>query len=422
MPAVSATLVACAVTLIAVTLGAGLVGRIGFPLPNPRQRMGQVDGLRGYLAVFVVMHHFTIWQQVPFADGLWMRPTLHAFYNFGSGAVALFFMTTGFVFYPRVLAGFRATNWRATVVSRLFRIVPMVALSLGLILGIILWRQGLHAPASWYTQLKAVVQWLTCYEEPPLLDYADSGRLNAYVLWSLRFEWIFYLAILPAMALLRDLTRSLLPSWALPAGLIVATTVLQFIVPAGRLFTLMPLFGYGMLAYEVSARPHMAAWLRRPIIGIAALELLMAAVVLGEGPYDYPQIIAYVLLFSSVACGNSLLGLLSGRGAGVLGECSFGIYALHGIALDILFVDILPRFSALDSNEALLFMPLAAVLVVVACAVAHLVVERPGIRAGKALLELWSDKAFRAADTSVPVHPAVGEASAPAGDNEPRAA
>lgn len=38
-------------------------------------------------------------------------------------------MTTGLVFYPRVLAGFFKTSWPATYATRVFRIVPLILFS-----------------------------------------------------------------------------------------------------------------------------------------------------------------------------------------------------------------------------------------------------------------------------------------------------
>ncbi len=102
---------------------------VGVP-PNER-RIGCIDGLRGYLALSVLIHHFIIWMQVTRLGGVWEVPSVRLFNQLGAGAVALFFMTTGLVFHPRGLAGFRVCSWPAIYTTRLFRIMPLVIVSGG---------------------------------------------------------------------------------------------------------------------------------------------------------------------------------------------------------------------------------------------------------------------------------------------------
>ena len=77
------------------TVVADLAVRGGFPVPGGARRIGCVDGLRGYLALSVMIHHFAIWIQVTRLDGQWQPLTRNILNSMGSGAVALFFMTTG---------------------------------------------------------------------------------------------------------------------------------------------------------------------------------------------------------------------------------------------------------------------------------------------------------------------------------------
>jgi hypothetical protein len=54
----------------------------------------------------------------------------------------LFFMITGLVFYPRVLDGLRGTSWLNALISRICRIIPLVAASFALITVVIVVRTG----------------------------------------------------------------------------------------------------------------------------------------------------------------------------------------------------------------------------------------------------------------------------------------
>src|SRR5690242_20657357 len=80
-------------------------------LPDAARRIGCIDGLRGYLALGVMVHHFVIWLGV-LAGLPWRPPTLALFTNLGQGAVTLFFMVTGALFYGKILGGLRGVDWR----------------------------------------------------------------------------------------------------------------------------------------------------------------------------------------------------------------------------------------------------------------------------------------------------------------------
>ena len=65
-------------------------------------RFGAIDGLGGYLALFVFIHHYIItwyWQNT----GKWIRPPEDYFQNFGKVGVIIFFMITGFLFITKML-------------------------------------------------------------------------------------------------------------------------------------------------------------------------------------------------------------------------------------------------------------------------------------------------------------------------------
>ena len=117
-------LVAVAAALVAAMATGQVLARAGFPIPDAGKRIGCIDGLRGYLALLVLMHHFDLWIAFTRVAPVWGNSSSQLFENFGPGGVALFFMTTGLVFYPRIERGFQRIDWRATYLSRIFRILP----------------------------------------------------------------------------------------------------------------------------------------------------------------------------------------------------------------------------------------------------------------------------------------------------------
>ena len=83
--------------------------RPGFSRPSsssgqPGPRYWSLDGLRGYLALAVVLSHASIWYFY-LRSGTWEVPPANVYTQFGQGSVTRFFMITGFCFGPRCLMG-----------------------------------------------------------------------------------------------------------------------------------------------------------------------------------------------------------------------------------------------------------------------------------------------------------------------------
>jgi peptidoglycan/LPS O-acetylase OafA/YrhL len=383
---------ALAVTYVAATIAGSVLARGGFPLPSGGRRIGRLDGLRGYLALSVLAHHFIIWLQITRLGSDWSPPTVNFYNNLGAGGVALFFMTTGCVFYPRVLAGFRATSWTATYTTRVFRIIPLILFSVAVITGVIALRTG-HGLDNTFPKAAAI--WITSWDEPPLLGYADSGRLNAYVLWSLRYEWLFYLFVLPACAFGMDLIRDRAPSWTLPTGLLFVSLALKQYLALGGLSTFLPFFAVGMLAYEFRMREAIRKILDARLVAAPAGVCLAIAMVSAPTPFGPVQIALYGFFFICVACGNDLAGLLRTKGSLVLGECSYGIYLLHGIVLSLLYVDGALAIQGLSTIGLPALLPFIGIAIACITPITYLAIERPAIRTGSAIAKLWFDKRSR---------------------------
>lgn len=364
---------------------AGWVGRSGFPLPAEERRIGCVDGLRGYLALSVLLHHSYVWLQTYRLGGDWLPPTINFLNQLGVAAVGLFFMATGLVFYPRILAGLRGTSWRGVYVSRVFRIVPLVVASIGLMTAIILARGGGGFDRSYFEEAG---RWIIGWENGDLLGYVFSGRINAYVLWSLWYEWLFYLCVLPVSAGLMELARRVaLPSWIVPAVLLAAGVIARMAFEDPRAETsvmfFLPLFATGMLAFELQQSRRVREALASKSAGMLATVALLSGMILTRFP-DGVSIPLFGFFFICVACGNSLFGLLTRRSALVLGECSFSIYLLHGIVLSVLFVDTRAIYT-LSTLKLLVVIPAAAAVVAVVTPLTFLAIERPAIRLGRRL-------------------------------------
>ena len=195
-----------------------------FGAPPSDGRFATIDGLRGFLAFSVFMHHNVIWF-VYLRTGQWVAPQSALFRHFGESAVALFFMITAFLFTTKVLnSRERPIDWTRLYVGRLTRLFPMYAVAVTVV-WVMAWLLTGHARnVGWGTLLDEFVHWLafTIRDHPDVNGLAGTSILIAGVTWSLPYEWWFYLS-LPFLALV---LRRRPPATWLRAGRAVASVAL----------------------------------------------------------------------------------------------------------------------------------------------------------------------------------------------------
>lgn len=356
-----------ALALVVATALGHVGANRGFPLATGG-RIGDLDGLRGYLAIFVMFHHFRIW--LSYKAGLpWESPPIFFYIQLGKAGVGLFFMITGCVFYPRILKGLSGNNWISIYISRVFRIVPLLFATIMAVTVIII-AETSHRPDRHFPV--EVLSWLAG-KQIALLGLESSYLINAGVLWSIFYEWLFYILLLPLCATLCGFAGS--RTWIVPTALLALGLSLQ--VTGRGIFQYAPLFAAGMLAYEASTRPSITAFLRSTPATIVALVCFGLAMNFFSNAYEPVPMALLWLFFVCVACGNSMFGLLKSRGALVLGEASFSIYVMHGIILHLAF-----RHLPLEQFPTIALIALT-VAVTALSMLSFLVIERPFIALGR---------------------------------------
>ena len=85
-------------------------------------RISNIDGLRGYLALGVFFHHFIItyyWQKT----GIWQRSPENFYNNLAELSVSMFFMITGYLFFKVILKN--DLDVKLFFKKRFFRLVPI---------------------------------------------------------------------------------------------------------------------------------------------------------------------------------------------------------------------------------------------------------------------------------------------------------
>ena len=318
-----------------------------------------LDGLRGLAALMVMVHHIAVGRLWLQTDD-WKNAGAALPQLFGPVGVILFFMLTGCLFWGKARAAKGWLNplklWR----GRFYRIAPLYLSSVILILLVATIFQGTEwlSPANWQSLLRlfglGAFSWHTVGQVYP-------GEYNANVIWTLQYEWWFYL-LLPFIAWLTMARKFWTPPIAILV-LMVAGFCLDLWLPAGVYFIC------GMLGSELLSVPNVREKLQRPTSAVIALGISVIAYGLTRnqipetGPGDLLAMIC-LPIFLVAAGGNSFFGLLTLPATRCLGTISFSLYLLHGIAITL--VGLALKKAGLGMIPAvqfwLLFVPVAVVI------------------------------------------------------------
>ncbi len=342
-------------------------------------RHQSIDGLRGCLGIAVFIHHVVITWYVIHGDG-WIPPRSRFVDQLGSTSVALFFMITAFLFWGRVLSRGSAIDWPEFLVSRIYRLYPVYLLTFAIIVVLVIVLTWPRRPESAASQIEPVVQWLLMFRAPDLNGLPNTRLLAAGVLWSLRYEWLFYLS-LPFLGLVAGRSRQPLPALlsAMAAVLLVYWAALNEPFDKGTLFS----FAGGIIAAHWVRRPRLVEIGRSSIVGVTAVAALLVTMVCFPTAFHWEGTILLSVFFVAVASGQSLFGLLRQPALLLLGDITYGVYLLHGLPLWAIFQRLMPREAVAHWPVFLFTAAATAVLVVLLATVVFLTIERPAILMGR---------------------------------------
>ena len=282
--------------------------------PVSTGRFLSIDGLRGYLAFFVFIHHASAWYFY-LQTGTWSLPPSALYTNLGLKSVVLFFMITGFLFYNKLLdSRVHGIDWGKFFVSRLLRLFPLYLCALFCIGVIVIFKSNGVLNEPFPVLAKSLIQWLsfTSLGTPDLNRFENTWLIVSGVTWTLPYEWLFYL-VLPMLALT---VRSVPPLPYLILSVIgIVWAILYKVAPP-----LLLAFGGGVvaaLAVRSSALRRIAAM---PLGSVLAATSIAVVVFLFTQTHDVPQIILLTLAFTLIAGGATLFGSLVSRVSRTLGE------------------------------------------------------------------------------------------------------
>jgi peptidoglycan/LPS O-acetylase OafA/YrhL len=351
---------------------------------EPRGHVAEFDGLRGYLAWWVVGFH--LYQSTGLA-ALNIKP-LALTLGQGWGAVPIFFILSGLVIAMTTDA--RREPYATFIVRRLFRLAPVYYLVLAVATADA-WRSGAYGEALWaHVALHATM----LHGLVPDQVLPGAAVALEYVAWSITVEWQFYLLAPVVLGLVRASPTRALGLMALfgAAGYALGKSRLTF-AESSVVVLRAGLFAVGIASYAFF-RYAMAH--REGARGLVAYMLpvgLALAWVCG-GPPIWPGPI-WVVIFSAVLTYHAgvespvtrpVRALLGLPFVVWLGQISYSTYLCHDRVL-MLVDGALARWpyplSAAERGVALVAVGVPMILA--ASAALYYLVERPGIGLGKRL-------------------------------------
>lgn len=331
-----------------------------------------LDGLRGLASFAVMVHHASIWE-TKLATGLWEAPKSHLLRHLGETSVALFFMVTGFLFWRKAIESrLHPIDWGRFYLARFLRITPLYLLACLFVFAVVGFQSGFVLGEPPDALISNGFQWLfySIPDIPDLNGVPDSQLALARATWSIPFEWWFYLALPAGAALFRR------PPWIV----LVLTGVLALTLHRwhGRMawIQLLP-FLAGMAAAHLDRSTWMRRTARLPAVGILSVVVLGLSVARFPTIHGLAPIFLTFAVFTAIALGNDLFGLLTSKPLVWMGEISFGTYLLHGLFLYIPFGVLGDRQRTSIEHWTLVACLVPALLAT--AAILHATVERPAL-------------------------------------------
>lgn len=313
--------------------------------------------------------------------GRWTLPSDPFYSQLGIVAVSMFFMITGYLFWGKLIKREGRIEWAALYIGRIFRIAPVYWIAVTGLVFIVFWRSGFELREPLWSAVGNIAHW---YGLGLLIGHDFNGYENVWIIvagvvWTLKYEWRFYLALLPAAPLAKRKIH-------LPATLIfLVVCILGCNFGTSDMWQYLTLFGVGMLTASLR---HVGLKLRisDPIASVTAIAVLVTVFVLHPRGFGTQQALLLGVAFLLICNGATIFGLLTSTPAIRLGHVSYGIYLLQGFVFSLGFDNALVK--PLVTGQVATFWMLTLLGMLALCATAALIfvtIERPMIGHGHRL-------------------------------------
>lgn len=354
-----------------------------------KSRFTTIDGLRGFLAVFVFIHHSVIWYKY-LESGIWTLPKSNLYIHLGQTAVTFFFMISSFLFANKLIE-FKGSeyDWKSFFTKRFFRLGPLHFFGILLIVIIV----GIQSEWVLYSSAGELVIEILRWLGFAILDVTDINSfertyiINAAVLWSLPYEWLLYF-MLPIVSIF--FIRGKIPYLYILVGILFVIIAFQF-----RTFSPYHLLSFASGGFAALVKKYLPKNINinQPIYTVIAIASLLGILFFSTSNNILCKIIT-TIFFTIVALGNNLFGILKSKSLNFLGEVSYSTYLLHGIILYVILNMLLGKdyINSLELYQYFTIICLIAPLVVLISFITYYFIEKPAIKFGREYAKRKSKK------------------------------
>ncbi|MCI9845389.1 acyltransferase family protein [Flavobacterium pectinovorum] len=367
-----------AVIIFLIAYCTAYVINLKYKVNNLSTRYESVDGLRGFLAISVFISHASLWYQY-IQKEQWASKS-YFYTQLGSTSVAFFFMISSFLFISKLLnTGKKEFNWKAFFISRLFRLVPMYYFSVAIIVFLVIIISDWSLKVGVFEFLHEMFLWGTfaVIRDTSINGFGLTYLINAGVVWSLPFEWLFYFS-LPVISIL-ILKRK-------PSAFYLFISLVfiggYFYVNSVHVQHLLSFVGGILAAVVVKYKPFQNK--DNKLFSILILVCL-ALIIQFEKSTNMPCKILITIIFILISSGNTLFGILKSSTLKFMREISYSIYLIHGIILFVVFYFGfgLEEAKTLSASEFCVVVFLVTPVVVILSFVCYRFIEKPFMEISK---------------------------------------
>ncbi|MBP6456634.1 MAG: acyltransferase [Chitinophagaceae bacterium] len=319
-----------AIVVYFIAIATAYLLNLKYRIANDNTRYETIDGIRGFLAIGVFIHHSSIWFQYLQIKS-WEAPKSNLYNHLGQTSVSFFFMITAFLFITKLLnTNNQKIDWNTLFISRFFRLVPMYLVSILALVLIVLIISDWKLNISLVRFIKEMIAWgtFTIFGGPTINGSSFTSIINAGVVWSLPYEWLFYFS-LPFISILifKKITSKLY--------LIISILfVLIFYKVHG--LSVHHLFSFAGGAISPFLIKYNSKKINfNSIIFSTIILLCLALILLFNTSNNYLCKLLIIIVFNLIAMGNNFFGVLKSSTLKFLGEISYSTYLIHGIIIFI---------------------------------------------------------------------------------------
>ena len=302
-----------------------------YKIINTNVRYESIDGLRGFLALGVFIHHGAIWHQY-LQTNRWDSPKSNLLSHLGQTSVAFFFMITAFLFISKLVnAKDKKVDWNVLFLSRFFRLVPMYFVSILALIIIVFIVSNWELWVGIETLAKQIFCWetFTIFGDPDINENVYTNIINAGVVWSLPYEWLFYFS-LPIISLFILRKNTSIFYLIVSLVFVYGYYKIKYIDPT-HLFSFL---GGAISPFLIKYGPKKIQY-NSAIFSLIILFCFAGIIIFFYNSGDFVCKLLIIIIFNLIVLGNNVFGILKSATLKFLGEISYSTYLIHGIILFI---------------------------------------------------------------------------------------